>query len=657
VLTATLAAFVVAPIQAPAKWFGPVTATFNVEFDGNPYDPEENDVHVQFLGPKGSPIDRIAYFDGHGAWKAVLVAPAAGKYQATLIRNGRKSLEPAAEGVLEATEPVKEGFLQPDPVAKNRFRHDTGQPFYPVGFNLGWQNADFLPMKDQIAKMGKNGVTWTRIWSSSWDGKNPWWPQGDAHAVPTELWPVALDKWESLVKACDENGVNFQFVLHNHGSFSSTVNPNWPDHPWNAKKGGFLKDAADFFTDAEAKRRTKMWLRYAVARYGSSPHLMSWELFNEVEWVDARYANRWNDIHAWHQEMADYLRSIDPYHHMISTSSAMDQPRLWTAMDYVQPHTYPSSVLAAIYGAELPKEKPGFFGEFGPGGSASDLHQIVRDGIYGAMLANHAGAGMYWYWDAVEKENLYGEYATAAKVIETSEIAKHGTARKLDLRVDTEGAADLVLSPGAGWEATKRTKIVIPGEAGPAELAGVSAYLQGTGHRDMFPQPLTLVLTAKQAGRMRIQTTGYSKTGAALRISVNGKEALTKTFAPQAEEGKADAFEVGFPAGPVTITIENNGPDWVRVGAITLTNAGPQASAMALGESDWLLLRFLRAPGLTGPVSASVSGISLADGNYEVTTFDAVTGQSRVETMAVKNFRLPNWKVTSADQVVVFKRR
>ncbi|AIE86757.1 hypothetical protein [Fimbriimonas ginsengisoli] len=656
-LTAVIATISVAQSLLPAKWYGPVSATFNVEFDGNPYDPAENDVRVKFLPSKGEAIERLAYFDGHGAWKATLVAPIAGKYQATLYRNGRKSSEPAEEGVIEALEPLKEGFIHPDTAAKNRFRRDTGQPYYPLGFDLGWQNANFLPMTEQIAKMGKNGVNWTRIWSTSWDGRNPWWPQGDDFSPTNQLWVPALDKWQTLEDACDSNRVNFQFVLFNHGSFSSKVNPNWPDHPWNAKKGGFLKDAADFFTDAEAKRRTKMWLRYAVARYGASPHLMSWELFNEVEWVDARYANRWGDISAWHKEMAEYLRSIDPYHHMVTTSSAMDQPALWAAMDYVQPHTYPSSVLAAIYGADLPKDKPGFFGEFGSGDGAGDPHKVVRDGMYGAMLANQAGTGMFWYWDAVENSNLYPDFATAAKIVEASGLADHPTARKLDLAISTAGSADLTFAPGGGWEATKRTRLALPQEAGPAFVSGISSYLQGTNHRDMFPQPLSLTFTAPKPGRLRLTTTGTSKGGAALKITINGKVEVNENFPPASEDGPGRTFEAPYPAGPVTVEIANDGPDWVRVGSVTITGAGAQASAMGLGESDWLLLRFLRADGVSQPVTASVAGISLSDGDYDVTTFDVASGAEKTERKAVKGFKLVDWPISGPDQVLVFKRR
>lgn len=439
-------------LTPPARtWFGPATATFRVEFAGNPYDPAENDVRVRFTGPKGDPIERIAFYDeGEAAWKAVLVTPEAGRYQAKLFRNGSEKLEAAAEGLLEVDTPLKKGFLRVDPERSNRFRWDDGTPYVPLGFNLGWQNGDLLPMTEQIGKAAKAGVNWTRIWANAWDRKNPWWPQEDAQAPLTELWPPALAKWETLVEACEKDGIAFQMVLFHHGAFSSKVNPNWPDHPWNAAKGGFLKDAADFFTDAEANRRTKMWLRYAVARWAHSPSVMAWELFNEVEWVDARYAERWPDIERWHGEMADYIRSIDPYGHLVTTSSAMERKELWSKMDFFQPHLYSPTVFTTIYGAARAADKPLFYGEVGADDMAkANPRLVLRDGILGGLLGNQAGPGQFWYWDVVEKSNLYSEFEVAAKVIATSEWAEHPTARAITLR--SEGATHVAALADTEW--------------------------------------------------------------------------------------------------------------------------------------------------------------------------------------------------------------
>ncbi|MGV3614794.1 MAG: hypothetical protein ACO1SV_05595 [Fimbriimonas sp.] len=639
------AALTLSAVALPPKtWYGPATATFNVEFAGNPYDPAENDVRVRFLGPKGDPIERIAYYDeAESAWKAVLVTSEPGKYQPKLFRNGVEKIEPPVEGLLDVTEPLKGGYIRTDSNVANRFRRDDGTRYVPLGFNLAWQTGGLLPMAEQIGKLGKTGGNWTRIWANHWDAKNPWWPQSDPQAPLTELWEPAIQKWQTLVDACDKNGVAFQMVFFHHGAFSSRVNPNWPDHPWNAKNGGFLKDAADFFTDAEAKRRAKIWLRYAVARWAHSPSVMAWELFNEVEWVDARYADRWPDIEAWHAEMADYLRSLDPYGHLVTTSSAMDRKDLWTKMDYLQPHVYSPNVLAAIAGAPRETERPSFYGEFGADDMAkADPRAVARDGILAGLFGNQAGAGQFWYWDIVEGKDLYGEFAAAAKVIAASDYANHPNARPIELRAETIGRADLVLSPGTGWEKAAQTTFNLPADATPAKLRGLPSYFQGQAgdNKALFPGPLTLRFTADRPGVVRVRVNQAAKGGTALELAVDGKVLARKEYAATtAEQNVADVLEAKFEAGTRTVTLTNLGKDWVRLSAVEVTDLAPQARAVALADPDWALIRLTGGPSFfpspaTGPV-ATLIGLPFRDGDHPITIIDLETAQSSPGTLKI----------------------
>lgn len=639
-------------------WYGPGTVTFQVEFGGNPYDPTVNDVHVKFLGPKGDPIDRIAYYDGEGGYKATLVTPIKGRYLASLYRNGRKMLELPQEGLIDLETPLPHGYVHPDPKIKNRFRWDDGTPYYPIGFNLAWQNGKAIPLVEQLGLMGKNGVNWSRIWANNWDGKNPWWPQ-----VPTtlkdQLWSTALNSWESIVRASEQNGIEFQMVLFNHGSFSSTTNPNWQDHPWNAKNGGFLKDASDFFTDPEAKRRSKMWLRYAVARYGASPSILAWEIFNEVQWVDAVNAKRWPDVESWHKEMAEYLRSIDPYGHMVTTSSEMERPALFAPMDYYQPHTYPSNVLSAVAGQVFPGDKPGFFGEFGPPGNDKESVQAgLRDGIYGALTANDAGSAMFWDWDEVDHMKLYGDFKNAAEVIAKSDIAHHPNAKQLRIKVNTPQGGDLTFGPGAGWGNMDVSTFNLPDDLTPANLSKLPGFFQSMdgGHKDMKAGPITLKFQAKQAGKLIVHFSQIAKGGAKITVFVNDQLATTKDYAARDKDFAPDGpVEVPFPVGPVTLRIENHGADWAQLTDFTVTNAGSQANGIAIGESDWMLLRLTSNRGL-GAVTGTVNGLSIGDGNYDCITIDLDSGMETTATVAVHDFSLPNYAMPSRDVVLIFKR-
>jgi hypothetical protein len=420
-------------VSAPVSWFGPQRVSFSVQFPGNPYDPAINDLRVKFVNQSGNTVERLAFYD-NGAWRAILVAPQPGRYKPTLYRNGKPLMEEGTPPMLLLTQKLAHGFIKRNPDQTNRFQYDDLTPYFPLGFNLGWQSNDLPPMVDQIAKMGRTGLNWTRIWANSWDSKNPWWPQNDPFALPGHLWPPALDKWDQLDKACQDAGLKYQLVLFHHGAFSTHTDPNWPDHPWNAAHGGFLKDPADFFTDPEAKRRTKMWLRYAVARWSSSLSLLSWELFNEVEWTDAAKEGHWPQIAAWHKEMAEYIRSLDPYGHPVTTSSIHSRPEIWSAMDYYQPHLYSDSFPADLAKAVYPKDKPVFIGESGPDTDQKDRERaFLRNSIWQSLLRNDAGAAMYWYWDRVEKRNLYPEFGAWATALDIADFASHPSAKRIEV--------------------------------------------------------------------------------------------------------------------------------------------------------------------------------------------------------------------------------
>jgi len=417
---------------ATKTWYGPATASFETQFAGNPYDPVTNDVRVRFMSTDGKKIERLAYYMD-GTWRADLVAEKSGEYTPVLVRNGVELLDaPCVQTRVLVENQLDHGYLHPDPNYPNRFRFDDGSPFVPVGHNLGWPSTGKLTSEAQIAKMGENGLTWTRFWAANWAGRNPWWPVDASDQQPKELWSPALSSIASVAHACDIGGVFYQLVLFNHGAFSTSVDPDWAKNPWNSSNGGFLKSAADFFNDPEAKRRTKMWLRYAVARYASDPNLMAFELYNEVENTDAARQGRWADVAAWTSEMAAYIRALDPYDHMITISSSLDHPDVWKPLDYYQPHLYSADPAASILAAVLPTDRPVFFGEFGSADGPVSRVQL-RNALYTALFANTGGGPMLWDWDRIVSDGLYPELATAAKIVKDSDVGHHPIASRLTL--------------------------------------------------------------------------------------------------------------------------------------------------------------------------------------------------------------------------------
>src|SRR5262249_28077262 len=168
-----------------------------------------------------------------------------------------------------------------------------------------------------FAKMGRAGENWSRVWMDHWDGKNLDWP---APGRSGELDVDVARRWDSIVDAAERSGIYFQMVLQHHGQYSSRVNPSSVENPWNRKNGGFLDTPEQFFTDARARALTKAKYRYIVARWGYSPHVLAWELFNEVQFTDAMGHGQRDAVVGWHRDMAAYLRAQDPNYLLVTTS-------------------------------------------------------------------------------------------------------------------------------------------------------------------------------------------------------------------------------------------------------------------------------------------------------------------------------------------------
>lgn len=643
------------PIAPHHQWFGPASVSFDVQFTGNPYDPAENDVRVRFIGEKGQRTERLAYYDGNGSWKAVLVAPEPGTYKAELVRNGQTMLQAPNEGFLTAKASLPHGFVHVDPDHHNRFVWDDGTPYYPVGFNLGWTDPKLPTMEQQIAKLGQAGGNWVRLWASSWDGKNPWWAQGGDQPTSGQLWQPALEKWSSLLAACEGANVNFQVVLFNHGSFSTRVNPNWQDHPWNTKNGGFLKDPSDFFTDVEAKRRTKMWLRYAVAKFAPSPQLLSYELFNEVENTDAA-KDRWADVITWHKEMADYIRSIDPYQHLITTSSNMEQKGLWEATDYYQIHTYPVDVAANVLSLTVPTDKPAFVGEFGPEPAVSaKIGRSLRDGIYSALLSNHAAAAMFWSWDTVETQNLYKDFTSAADVIDTSEIAKHPKATPVVPVIKAAMGDDLVFSPAMSWGKATQREFSLPSDLGKGAMGRLPSYFQGKSHADLVPGPVTFRFKSDKPCAFKVSVSKVARSGAHLRLSLAGGASVEKDFPATAADSDVNAsLSIPVPAGVHSVQLENTGADWVVVSQFEIPGIAPNVYAHALAEPDWAIVRI---GGVLNSPFTILQIPSLVDGDYEMTKFELDGHHKQTTTVKITSGRLPDMHLTCTDLLLVLKKK
>jgi hypothetical protein len=419
---------------------------------GNPF---ARQISAEIGLPSGAKLVLPAFYDGDGVWRVRARAAEAGRYRVyRVMEAGEGGTRPFAAKITpdfvdEETAADSRGFIRIDPDDPHRFAFEDGEPYYPFGFNLAWGDDAFYP--EAFRRFRSAGLNWTRIWMAHWADMNLDWP-GDRSKSTVKPGGIDLKvarKWDRIVSQAEDNGVYFQLVLQHHGQFSTLVNSNWAESPWNAAKGGILATPQEFFTSPAARELTRLKYRYIVARWGYSSAILSWELFNEVQWVDTlKIDHNPAPVAAWHREMAGYIRSVDVYRHLITTSyndsntTGLESP-IYDAMDYYEPHLYRPDMFGELrHFSPSPDKltKPVFYGEFGADNMLIPFEekrsqQLTPPLIWLGLMSDSGLPAQAWEWNEIFRHR-FGDVASAAAFIRLAGLPRETDLRSADFKVE-----------------------------------------------------------------------------------------------------------------------------------------------------------------------------------------------------------------------------
>ncbi len=598
----------------------PVEFSFRVPEPGP--EPFARDVWAWVASPDGSERALPAFFDGDDVWRVRVAARRPGSYR--LLRVGERT-DPdrggaggPAEGALVVTplgpDQVKHTADLAPPVVRVDPRNPRAlvrgaEPYLPFGLNLAWGDDAFYART--LPEAGRVGVNWTRIWMAPWAGLDlSWLPPGSGPSPR----PGALDldvarRWDRILDRAGQSGIGVQVVIFSHGQLSTEVNPVWADHPWNGDRGGFLTTPSDFFSSSEARRHTRTKLRYLAARYGHSPAVLAWELFNEVNFTDAWKRHGLVDgIAAWHDEMAAWLRRHDPEHHLVTTSlSEAPVGPLWRSMDYYQPHVYPVNGLAHVRRfplIALPADKPLFYGEIGddhqaydaPGDKASDAGVVPV--LWCGLMADHALPAQTWYWQRLVGLPRWPEFAAVARFVRDQRLASRWPSlRAFDPVVQTSGRTPQVLGAGFHWALRGPAVVEVPNDGRePVDVADVPEYIVGSARlvAEGRTDRLTLRIHREQSGTIEFRLVDVGPEGATVEWQRSGASPLARTWEPQAKAPdrplRPATLRLPVPAGPSEIQLRNRGPDAIRLREVDLDQTGPVLSAVGKRDERFLMV-------------------------------------------------------------------
>lgn len=623
--------------------------SFQLKPSGNPFSPVDNDIVVEVRLPTGETVRQPAFWDGDSTWKVRLTPVRSGRIQWRLLRNG-DPLSVQAQVENKAISPqALQGFVRRHPRLK-QFVTDTGKVFYPLGQNVAWrtQNTDYPVFFEQMSRANMN---WARVWLCHWDGKNPDWVM-NRPVEPGWLNMEVIRRLEEIVRLAERYGIFIQLTLQHHGQYSTRTNPNWAENPWNRQNGGFLESPEQFFTHPRAIELTRHKYRYFVARWGYSPHIMAWELFNEVEWTDASANSRWEVIAQWHQQMAQFLRSIDAHRHLITTSSAMYVPSLWQEMDYYQPHYYVPDIAGTLLAMHPDQwNKPIFVGEWGGANPQQwNDEDFLRQGLWVGVMRGLAGAAQWWSWETTESRKWYPYWGSLSQFLKTANYSTDRLWQALPARVLSDAQAPFRFSPGGGWEATRQYRFSVPTDGSPVEgLSHLSRFVQGESHRDMCREPVVLEVEFDRDGTCTLHVGTVARSGAALVVRLDNRTVVEERF-PAAQRDTFVNRQISFPvpAGKHTISIFNPGPDWFTLDSVTLAPYAPPSKVAACGDGQSAMWYLWREQPMEAQITLKIPDIK--QGRYRMVWWEPSSAKAiHTETIAVAQGGL-DVKVPSHDR-------
>ncbi len=510
---------------------------------GNPFDPEQVDVHGLFTGPGGKQFQVKGFLDqpfsrriengreqiqpaGEPYWKIFFTPSIAGPWTYRISAKDKSGSVSLPEARFEVTESKARGFIRRAPLNPYGFAWDNGEPYFAIGENMCWGGGrGSFDYDDWLPQLGKAGGNFIRIWMCSWNCALEWASEsrgeqrsGGYHGVAV----YSLDnawKLDTILNLADHNGISVMLCLGTYGEFNQGGYFNegqWKANPYNVANGGPCAKPEEFWTRPEARKLYQRRLRYLAARYGHRTNLQSWEFWNEAKAPAP-----------WVAEMARCMkgtgefqgRGADPYGHLVTTTYGDSDVWRTPEIDFTQTHSYgtgnikdhgPVIVTEARKHAEY--RKPHLTGEYGidwrspdskydADGKAINLH----NGLWAGLVSGDGGGAMVWWWDNyVHPKKLYSQFTAPRRFADTIPWQR-GEWKKLNLAVSSTGGASQNQTPAQDPSSVVHAHGLINGDTAIAWIQNASSNWKNVYERKEIPALNNVEITVRETPSTRYQ--------------------------------------------------------------------------------------------------------------------------------------------------------
>ena len=581
----------------------------------NPFDPAEVALDAVFTAPSGRKLTVPGFYKvdcerrvvpegelmmptGRQGWWVRFTPSEVGRHTIRLVARDRSGEAALDAGAFDVRPSRRRGFVRTSKADPHYFAFDNGEPYFAIGHNLPIYHHTGQLGLEAMRKMATRGENYNRWWMCSygfgieWDHRLVHYRQDEAARID-----MALD-------VAGEAGMYYMMCMDTHQDFRDRQGwEGWYLNPYNATCGGPCETTREWLTDPAARAYYRKRLRYTVARWGYSPHVLCWEFGNEFEgWPGADNAEKLD----WHLAMARHLKAIDPFDHLVTTSfwGKTGPAEFWQApeMDIVQTHHYSNnegSMAEAVadYSRQQAKDfaKPHLFSEFGiasrSGTAESDPKGwYLHNALWAGTMSFCAGAPMPWWHESyIDPLDQYFHFAAVGHFVNGLPMA---TARWRPLEFDPPQfvtppppkRTDVVIRPRGSWGKPKVNKFAVAPDGSINDLGALGSLLQGRGHADIKGPP-TFQVDYPAPGEFIVRVGRVSRSGR-LSIWLDDRLVLERelpcgeglgTTSRWVERWKLwetaydEDVAIDVPAGRHSIRLDNDGGDWIRVAHYRLT--------------------------------------------------------------------------------------
>jgi hypothetical protein len=656
----------------------------------NPYDPEQIAVEARFAGPGGDETTVAGFYHvpyrnaseggrtftnpGIERWEAagdpsfvVRFSPIEiGTYRWWIVARDGEGEARSDPRTLKCVASDLPGFIRVSPRNPRAFSFSNGDPFVPIGACIAWARANGPEdtYDHYFARLAENGCNAVRVWMCHWAWLE--WSAGEKGALTGyqgvgRYNQMVAANFDNIVRLAERHGLHLMLCLNNGAwEFGRPDGKNdeydsWGGNPYKVANGGPCRTPADFWTDPAARELYRRKLRYIVARWSYSPSVWAWEFWNEI-------GQESSETVAWHREMADYVRSIDPNGHPVSTSSWVDTAEAnretFAALDFSQLHYGSADAIAAML--ETVEGKPLVIGE----GTADEGGVAFHNSLWMSLMAGAAGPPLTWHdgpRSPLETHDRYGHFRAVAEFLRGENLASEPyIAERLQATAgdgaESSGAryAPVLMEPlFAPWlKKAPQGEFTVPPD-GRVDTRGLGVKLYGSNpDRAPYRNPPTFLLDCA-TGTEFVVAVGEASGPAAVEVRVDGEVATSQSLPGEGRRyipEDACRVSIAIPPGKHRVQVSNAGADWLAVRHYVLSayrdrNAYPDVEAYALRGPRRVLLwahNTSHTPEVLalGVEPSPVTGvrvrlIDLDDGEYRIEEWDTATGErgnARIQT-------------------------